>query len=759
MFFNLKSTLVGALLSATAAQAACSANLLIDNFAKYSSNSNSLGSWTSDDQSMTSISASSNTLTFNPKSSSYFYETIPCQAASSNGYNALQFSVTGPKDASFLVELQSKTACSNTAYNSAWFTVSGLTGSKQTITIPLSSFSGASLNGITGFVWSTFSKTGSQYQLSNVNLVCSSGGGGTPTTLSTTKAPTPTPTPTGTCTNLVVDDWESQSRLTFLYYNSLILPTSDDGTMSSIAVSNNNRVTFTPSGTDSYFYSKTGCVNTQNRYGGISLRIKAPAGTTFTIELSSPSTCGGDDTSFASQTTRDLGWTFDGTEKLYSIPFSKFSALDKTKVATIFFTAFTKAVTFGPMAFYCGNTVGEFVPPATTATAPSSTVPAPAGTAAALVIDQFGNQNANALGMWHGGDDGLSTTWGSQSLTLKADDSDYSFYTQVSATCKDMTMYDNSYLHVVYSGSNKFTIAMQQHNSQCNANIAPYPETWDSLEAARYSSATDIYIPIKHFNINRSRTVGFAFKGFYTTASTVLKKVEIVQSVPSGWKIPNKLPTGNLVFACKRPNSFAFAIDDGIPALSQEVMKIIKEENIKVTFFTVGAPLDDASTNLTNVYREMASQGHQIALHSYTHPKMEGLPDNEAIDWEYINDIEAMKDAFGANTKSNYFRPPFGNEGARMRQRLTQVLGTADTYIMNWSVDVEDWLWAETSTPEKQLDAFKRDVNKGGNLVVMHYLYPSTVSYLRQFIQIAKATGKQLMRVDQCMMDPNAPPL
>jgi hypothetical protein len=68
-------------------------------------------------------------------------------------------------------------------------------------------------------------------------------------------------------------------------------------------------------------------------------------------------------------------------------------------------------------------------------------------------------------------------------------------------------------------------------------------------------------------------------------------------------------------------------------------------------------------------------------------------------------------------------------------------------------------MWALTDTPEKQLDSFKRDVAAGGNLVVMHYLYPTTVSYLKEFIQIAKATGKQLMRVDQCMEDPNAPPL
>lgn len=42
---------------------------------------------------------------------------------------------------------------------------------------------------------------------------------------------------------------------------------------------------------------------------------------------------------------------------------------------------------------------------------------------------------------------------------------------------------------------------------------------------------------------------------------------------------------------------------------------------------------------------------------------------------------------------------------------------------------------------QKQLEAFRNDVAKGGNLVVLHYLYPSTVNYLRELIQIAKATG------------------
>jgi peptidoglycan/xylan/chitin deacetylase (PgdA/CDA1 family) len=187
-------------------------------------------------------------------------------------------------------------------------------------------------------------------------------------------------------------------------------------------------------------------------------------------------------------------------------------------------------------------------------------------------------------------------------------------------------------------------------------------------------------------------------------------------------------------------------------------MQTIKKYNISVTFFTLGAPLQDPSTNLSNVYHEMQAAGHQIAYHSYTHPKMEGLPDYASIDYEYQNDMNVVKSLFNGYT-TTYFRPPFGTEGARMRQRAAANFGTDNPQIIEWSVDVQDWMWADTATPEKQLTAFQDAVNAGGNLVVMHYLYASTVSYLPQFIEMAQKTGKQLMRVDQCMMDPNAPPL
>ncbi|KAF1972537.1 hypothetical protein BU23DRAFT_555061 [Bimuria novae-zelandiae CBS 107.79] len=853
---------LAALFASTASAAACSSALTIDDFSKFSSNTNNLGEWTSDDSSMSSISAKNGVLSFTPNANAYFYETFPCQAASGNGYNSIQFTVKGPKGSSMNVELQSKTTCSASGYNSTTLPVTGLTGETQTITLSLSSFpSTTNVNAITGIVWSGFSAN-SAWELSSVKFGCGNAASSTPVSSKASSAApsvtkdavssapasqkSGTPTKDGTCggtsgynclgwsqgeccsqygwcgstdgycgtgcnslfgncagaasssatkasatkdavsstrttmvtstrttlttsasasasrtcSNLLIDDWVSQSRLTFLFYNAMLQPSSDDATMSSLVVGSPlfNRVSINPKDTSSYFYSQFDCVNAKNIYGGISLKIKAPKGTTFSVELDSSATCDPTKADMITVTTGDLGWIFDGTEKLYSIPFSKFSGLDSSKLTTILFAGFTQPVSFGPMGFYCGNTVSEIKVTTTSAVAgPSSTVAAPSGTAAVLVIDKFAKADSNALGFWRGYDEGMKVTISGSKATIVSNDADYSLYTQLSASCTDYSKYKGSYLHIAYSGSTAFTVALQQHNSKCDDTIAPYPETWDSLEAYRYAKDGHIYMPISHFRIDLARTVGIAIKGFYKADQVVLSTIEIVPSVPASHSIPNKLESGDLVFACKRPNSFAFAIDDGSPEYAQQVLKIVKEENIKVTFFTVGAPLLDESTNLTNVYREMEAAGHQIALHSYTHPKMEGLPDYAAIDWEYKEDIDTVAKQFNG-LHTNYFRPPFGTEGARMRQRLAQTLGAPPTITM-WSVDVEDWLWAETDTPEEQLKAFQRDVNKGGNLVVMHYLYPSTVGYLQQFIKIAKATGKQLMRVDQCMQDPNAPPL
>jgi len=289
-----------------------------------------------------------------------------------------------------------------------------------------------------------------------------------------------------------------------LFYNAMGYPTSDDASMTSITVGkpSTNHVEFVPKA-DSYFYTQFPCVNAKNKYTGISLRIKAPKGATLSVQLDSSDNCDATNPKSTYASATDLGWTFDGTEKLYTIPFSKFAGLNTEKLTTILFSGFSGTTSFGPMAFYCGNSGEYVVPPTSADPGASATVPAPSNpSATGLVIDKFANANTNAMGNWHGGDEGMSLQYAGGKLTIKSPDADYSYYTQVSGGCADFTKYKGSYLHIAYTGTTAFTVAFQQHNSQCNTEIAPFPETWDSAEAGRYAKNGHIYIPISHFNIN-----------------------------------------------------------------------------------------------------------------------------------------------------------------------------------------------------------------------------------------------------------------
>ncbi|BFZ59002.1 hypothetical protein YB2330_000001 [Saitoella coloradoensis] len=613
------------------------------------------------------------------------------------------------------------------------------------------------------------SRTGSAVQSSATSVVHVTSSRAASSSSTTTSAAA-----SGCPSALLIDDFSSDSRLTFLGYNSLTLASSDDGSMSSMSVSNNH-VTLTPkSGGGSYFYTNFGCMDVR-KWAGVQLTVSAAKGTTFVMELQTSSSCGNvaNDYVNAEADSGKLGVIMDGKDHTIFIPWSMWTAgkanMDVSKTMSILFGSLSGPVTLGPIALYCGNggtaSATYSMPPASTHATPTSTGTITTATAKALVVDTFKNgAGSNDLGAWHGTDEGMSATYSSGKLVLSSSDVDLSFYTNFGPECYDLTSFAGGYLHVAYSltagATTDFSIGLQENNPSCSESVAPYPNTWDEVEASHYAVASstantyNAYIPLNHFDIVKTRSIGLQIGSFTDGKAVTFTRIELLPALPSSVKsIPAKIPTSPLIFSCTRPNSFAFAIDDGSPQYAQQVVDVVREAGIKVTFFTVGLPLDDASTNLTNVYKMMEAEGHQIALHSYTHPRMEALSD-EGIEWELSNDIASVSRNLNLKT-SQYFRPPFGTVGAKLRQHLA----SHNMKTIMWSVDVQDWIWAESDTPEKQLDAFQAAVDKGGNLVVMHYLYESTVDYLPKFIDMAKKTGKKLMRVDQCLGDPNAPPL
>jgi hypothetical protein len=146
-----------------------------------------------------------------------------------------------------------------------------------------------------------------------------------------------------------VDDFNDADRLTFLLYNALIQPSSDDGSMTSIAIRyGENKLRLTPK-SGSYFYSSIGCGYDLSKFEGLAFTAQMPTGASFAVGLEyvaagQPCATGASRTIFR-DLTRDLGITSNGVETLVKIPFSTFAGVNPKQIKAITFAVFTRTAT------------------------------------------------------------------------------------------------------------------------------------------------------------------------------------------------------------------------------------------------------------------------------------------------------------------------------------------------------------------------------------------------------------------------------
>jgi peptidoglycan/xylan/chitin deacetylase (PgdA/CDA1 family) len=309
-----------------------------------------------------------------------------------------------------------------------------------------------------------------------------------------------------------------------------------------------------------------------------------------------------------------------------------------------------------------------------------------------------------------------------------------------------MSLFAKSYLHLVIeskAATQDVNILLNQHNPTCD-DTKKFPETWEQVQLSWYLQGKDVYIPIFHLGIDLKRARSISINSFRDTSPLVISKIEIVDTVPLNIIIPAKFPQSPLVFKCTVPNSLAFGIDNGDPKLAQRVLNILKSEDVKVTFFPLGFPMADASNNFTFFYKDALAQGHELGIHSHTHPALTTIPDSE-LNNQVNLPMTTFQNLFGVTPV--LFRPPYGNVDARLRLKLAE----SQLKTIMWSIDVKDYIYGPSSTPEMQLTSFNNDLAKGGNLVVTHFIYSSTVDYLAGMIQSAKQQGKNIMPISQCL--------
>jgi len=150
--------------------------------------------------------------------------------------------------------------------------------------------------------------------------------------------------------------------------------------------------------------------------------------------------------------------------------------------------------------------------------------------------------------------------------------------------------------------------------------------------------------------------------------------------------------------------------EDYIPA----ILDALDKEQARVTFFVTGRW---AKKN-PELLKTMASRGHQIENHGYSHPHPDQL--SVGANQEEIKKTESIIEGI-IGRKTHFYAPPYGEKGVS-GLRAADELGYQ---TILWTLDTVDW--REDSTPEiiakRILDPairFGLKPNKFGAIVLMH---------------------------------------
>lgn len=213
-----------------------------------------------------------------------------------------------------------------------------------------------------------------------------------------------------------------------------------------------------------------------------------------------------------------------------------------------------------------------------------------------------------------------------------------------------------------------------------------------------------------------------------------------------------KVPYGEVITTCTVPNTLALTFDDGPWEYTPELLDLLSRSSARATFFVCGGNM--ATDQMTghgspHLLRRMLASGHQVGSHTWAHPDLSSIDEDEARRQLWLNE-RALVGVLGL--LPTYLRPPYLSwEGGTL-----EVAADLGYHVAGVDADTLDW--------EGDYDAARRNFvgalaaqgedGGGGRIVLAHDTHEETVHELAGFmIREAKRRGFELVTLGECLGD------
>ncbi|TYQ14743.1 UNVERIFIED_CONTAM: peptidoglycan/xylan/chitin deacetylase (PgdA/CDA1 family) [Acetivibrio alkalicellulosi] len=192
-----------------------------------------------------------------------------------------------------------------------------------------------------------------------------------------------------------------------------------------------------------------------------------------------------------------------------------------------------------------------------------------------------------------------------------------------------------------------------------------------------------------------------------------------------------------------KENKVALTFDDGPdPRYTPLILDILKQYDIKATFFLIGA----RAVGHESITKRIRDEGHAIGNHTYWHPNL----DKEGVGrlhWEVTQTEKALNDILGY--RPSLFRAPYGS----LNEELVEKIGEMGYSAIGWSVDSLDWMQL---TPRQIKNNVLSNIHPGA-IILMHdgghwtMDLLGTVQSLHDIIQELQKDGVEFVTVPQLL--------
>ena len=180
--------------------------------------------------------------------------------------------------------------------------------------------------------------------------------------------------------------------------------------------------------------------------------------------------------------------------------------------------------------------------------------------------------------------------------------------------------------------------------------------------------------------------------------------------------------------------------DDGPSGNTNRILDILKENDVKATFFVV-AKTDEASVKS---YQRIVDEGHTLAMHSYSHKYAEVYSSMDS----FVQDLERLQEYLYqvTGTWPRFYRFPGGSSNSVSKvdmQQLIHYLGENDITYFDWNIASGDAVSGLLSADTIVNNCISGIEGKKECMILMHDASEknSTVEALPQIIEQIKSRG------------------